>query len=187
MTIAATVRVELKGTYTDSQTGAGETGQVASIPIETLINSGAFATLTDGVGANQADKWWASEGRALVTETDEDIDLFDFGSLNTGAGAGLDALGQALSLADIVAILVRNRSTSAGNLLVGGEGSTAAWNSLFNADDEAKIVLPPGAIFLACSPSNTAWAVADSSNHLLTMGAPAGAVTYDIYLLGRDS
>lgn len=183
MTIATTVRLNVTGSYSDSQTGAGETGQV--VTVETLkAISQVFAT---GVGADQADKWWASEGRALVTETDEDIDLFDFGSLNIGAGAGVDALGQALSLADIVFMLVVNRSTSTGNLLVGGEGSTAAWNSLFNADDEAKIVLPPGAWFAACSPSNTAWAVADSSNHLLTLGAPAGAVTYDIYLLGRDS
>jgi hypothetical protein len=82
---------------------------------------------------------------------------------------------------------VFNRSTSAGNLLVGNNNTTAAWNSILNASDTAAITLPPSGILLLASTNDPAWAVADATNHLLRFTASGGAVTYDVYLLGRSA
>jgi hypothetical protein len=141
-----------------------------------------------GTGAGQADRFWQSTGRTLTSAATEDLDVYDLGSLDiSGAGAGRDALGQLWTVAEIAGILVFNRGTSAGNLLVGNNNTTAAWNSILNASDTAAITLPPSGILLLASTNDPAWAVADSSNHLLRFTASGGACTYDVYLLGRSA
>jgi hypothetical protein len=141
-----------------------------------------------GTGSGQADRFWQSTARTLTSASSEDLDLYDLGSLDvSGAGAGRDALGQLWTVAEIAGLLVYNRSTSAGNLLVGGNGTAAAWNSWMNANDDSEITLPPSGILLLASTNDPAWAVADSSNHLLRFLASGGAVTYDVYLLGRSA
>lgn len=176
------LNIELAGNLINPQTGAGESGSTASLEIAELIAI-AFA---NGTGAGQANAIWPSKGRTIVSTEDEVIDLFDFGSIDIGAGPGLDPLSQPLTLATIVGLVIYNRPTSAGNLLVGGEASAAAWNSPFNGDDEAKLVLHPGSPLLLASPT-TGYAVADTSNHLLELAAPAGNVTYDIFVIGRET
>ena len=141
-----------------------------------------------GTGSGQADRFWQSTGRTLSSAATEDLDVYDLGSLDiSGAGAGRDALGQLWTVAEIAGLLVFNRSTSAGNLLVGNNNTTAAWNSILNASDTAAITLPPSGILLLTSTNDPAWAVADATNHLLRFTASGGAVTYDVYLLGRSA
>ncbi|HBH54951.1 MAG TPA: hypothetical protein DDY91_23970 [Planctomycetaceae bacterium] len=141
-----------------------------------------------GTGSGQADRFWQSTGRTLSSAATEDLDVYDLGSLDiSGAGAGRDALGQLWTVAEIAGLLVFNRSTSAGNLLVGNNNTTAAWNSILNASDTAAITLPPSGILLLASTNDPAWAVADATNHLLRFTASGGAVTYDVYLLGRSA
>lgn len=149
-------------------------------------------TLTSGTGANQFDRTWESPGRTLNSGNDEDIDLFDLGSIDIGAGAGRDSAGQTVAIAEIVALLIWNKAASAGNLLIGGEGSGAAWNSMFHvsgtpSDTAGFGPLGPGGVFFAFRPDDPAWAVADSTNHLLTIAATGGNVTYDIMFLGRSA
>lgn len=183
MSLTETLRIILSGTYTDDQSAAGQSGGTPSVSTNKQIT----VALTDGVGADEADARWQSEGRALTSGNSETIDVHDFGSLDIGAGAGLDQLGQALSLADLVILLIVNRATSAGTLLVGADGTTAAFNSIFNGDDEAALSLPPAAGVLLFAPGATAFAVADTSNHLLKIAASGGNCTYDAYIIGRDS
>lgn len=183
MSLTANLRLSLEGSYTNPQSEAGESGGTPGMSIAKSV----LQSITNGTGANQADAYWQSEGRTLTSGNDEDIDLYDFGALDIGAGAGLDPLGQALTLADVVILLVVNRDTSTGTLLVGAEGSGAAWNSPFNGDDEAALALPPGGFALLGAPGATAFPVADTSNHLLTLAASGGDCTYDIYIIGRDS
>lgn len=141
-----------------------------------------------GTGAGQADRFWQSTGRTLTSGGSEDLDVYDLASLDiSGAGAGRDALGQVWTVAEIAGILVYNRPTSAGDLLIGGKGTAAAWSIWLNNNDDAELTLKPSGIFLLASTNDPAWAVADTSNHLLTMLASGGAVTYDIYLLGRSA
>ncbi len=148
----------------------------------------AVTFTASGTGAGQADRFWQSTGRTLTSGGSEDLDMYDLGSLDiSGAGAGRDANGQIWTVAEIAGILVYNRPTSAGKLLIGGKNTAAAWSELFNANDDAELTLPPSGIFLLASTNDPAWAVADTSNHLLTMLASGGAVTYDVYLLGRSA
>lgn len=161
------------------------TNSLASATV--LIDSSTITqTITDGTTANAADKVWASKARSLSGATSETLDLYDFGSVNIGAGAGLDPLGGALALAEIVGILVYNNTTSTGTITLGADGTTAAWNSWCNADDDAAVTIKPGGIFLLTSPTDPGFAVADTSNHLLKVASSA-SLTYDIYLFGRSA
>ena len=152
---------------------------------------GAAQSITfsaSGTGSGQADRFWQSTGRTLATSGTEDIDVYDLGSLDiSGAGAGRDALGQLWTVAEIAGIMVYNRPTSAGDLLIGGKGTSAAFKSFLASSNTAQVTLKPSGIFLISSTNDPAYAVVDSTNHLLTMTASGGAVTYDIYLLGRSA
>ena len=178
-TLEATVVVNLTASYLLglSNSGGNMGGDVGD------VFRNAF---TDGTTIGKADKCWASVGRTLSGTTPEDIDVYDFGSLDIGAGAGKDPLGQSLTLAEITTIIVYNYATSTGNLKVGGKGTAVAWQSPFVADDDAQVLVPVDGIFALSTAANPAYAVADSSNHLLTM-TPTDDLTYDIYLLGRSA
>lgn len=142
--------------------------------------------LSNGTTANAADRVWVAT-RSLVGATSENIDLYDLGSLDIGAGAGLDALGQAWSIAELVGLMVINATTSTGTITIGGEGSGNAWNSAFGGSDSATFgPIGPGGCVFALNPVDPAWAVADSSNHLLKIASSAN-VTYSICLLGRSA
>ena len=144
-------------------------------------------TLANGAGANQADRVWEDTARDLTSGNSENIDLYDFGTLDIGAGAGLDALGQSLALAEIVEILVYNSHDSDGDLVIGAEGSGAAW-SAYNGSDSVQITtLSPGAWWHHFDPTDGALPVADSTNHLLKMAASGGDVEYNIHILGRSA
>jgi len=143
--------------------------------------------LTSGTTAGKVDRIWAHLGRDIVSAASETIDVYDFGSLNIGGGAGKDALGQSLALAEVVAILIVNSEESDGILNVGGDGTTAAWNSPFGGSDTAYTPVMPGGAWLIFSPTDPAYVVADTSNHLLKLAASGGDVTYQMILLGRSA
>lgn len=143
--------------------------------------------LTNGTTANKADRIWHDPARTLTGATSETIDLFDLASVDIGAGAGKDALGQSGGFAEIVAILVENDATSTGNLTLGGDGTTACWNSWANGDDDAVIgPIKPGGFAFLFQPSDPAFAVADTSNHLLKIASSA-TLEYSITVLGRSA
>jgi hypothetical protein len=122
----------------------------------------------------------------MASSGTEDLDLYDLGSIDIGAGAGKDALGQTFTLAEVVALCVYLHPTSAGNLLVGGKATSAAWTSPFSANTD-KLTLKPGGIFFLFAPTDPAYAVVDSTNHLLKLEASGGACTYDVAVLGRSA
>jgi|SRR6056300_1053649 hypothetical protein len=144
-------------------------------------------TFTSGTTDSEFNRLWESKARAITSGNNEDIDVYDLGTLDIGAGAGLDALGQSWAIAEICGIHITNRSTSVGSLVVGGNGTTAAWNSIFNGDDDAVTILPPNCEMALFTASDPAWAVADTSNHLLRIAASGGDVTYDITILARSA
>lgn len=159
-------------------------GNVTPSPRHGWASKPAFTT---GTSSGNADKVWQDKARTLSSAGTIDIDVYDLGSLDIGAGAGLSALGQAFANAEIALLFIENLSSSAGNLLVGGNGTTAAWNSLFNSDDDAQLVLPPDSGVLLWCRNDPAWAVADTSNHLLRLTASGGDCDYDIGFLGRSA
>lgn len=156
------------------------------VSVSVLMSLAVNEALTSGTGASNTDRVWQDKGRSLAVGT-EDIDVFDFAGEDVGAGAGLDALGQAITLAEIMCIFVRNRSTNGAILDIGGKSATTAWNSLFVADDDAKLRIHPTGFACIGSVADPAYAVADTTNHLLTMTASVATVTYDIMILGRSA
>jgi hypothetical protein len=147
-------------------------------------------TLTDGTIINKADKVWGSEDRALSSGANEEIDLYDLGSIDIGAGAGKDPLGGALALAEVVALLVVCEDGTADNAVLTVGGATAAtgneFNSIFGADTDLVKTKRNGFIFIA-APGADAYAVADTTNHKLKIAAVTGNVVYSIYVLGRSA
>lgn len=177
--LTAKARLSLTGVYDLTQIAAGESGASPT----NVFDFSRVLNFANGTGADQAQRFLGSKGRTL-SSTSENIDLFDLASLNVGAGAGLDSLGQAFAITGIKLLYVANASTSAVDLLVGGLAAATAWNTLFNADDDAIITLHPGASMLVATPKAAGYAVADSTNHLLKIEASGGAATYDIAVLG---
>lgn len=149
---------------------------------------GDTTALSSGTGANKADMIYLFPGRTLTSGNSENIDLYDLGSLDVGAGAGKDGAGLAWVAAKLTGIVIVNDPASEGNLLIGGEGSGAAFNSIFNGDDEAVFgPLAPGDPFFALNRSASAWAIADTTNHLLKIAASGGDATYDLLLMARSA
>jgi hypothetical protein len=135
------------------------------------------AALTTGAGANQASYIWTAR-RTLLTTASE--------SLAMETPAARDALGQTLALTKIKLLYIKNRSVVVGDtLVIGGEGTGAAWNSLMNVSDTKKLVLQPGGTLLVVAPSAAGYAVAASTNSLLKIENPgAHTVEYDIVIIG---
>ena len=141
-------------------------------------------TYTSGTGANQVNRIKKDIAIALESAATVDLDLFDF----AGFADANDILGNALgTMAELVELKIDVDASSTGTLLVGNNGTGAAFNSIFNGDDDAAIPLPPGAgMHLYCSAA-TAWAIADSTNHLLRLTASGGAVTGNVVVMGRSA
>lgn len=144
--------------------------------------------LTSGTTANKADRVWSDTGRTILSGANDDIDLYDLGTIDIGGGAGKDALGQSVALAEVVALLIYNQPGSAGGLLVFGEGSTSAWNGPTNGSDTAVFgPIRPGGWLMLFAPTDPAYAVTDAASNLLRLTASGGNVTYDISVLGRSA
>lgn len=171
--VKITVTGELKNTLTDTQV------------VTTTVGTNPSINLTSGTGALMFNRGWQSKNRALVSAATLSVDMYDLGALDLGTGAGEDALGLALACSAVVCLCVENLSTSAGTLLVGGEGSAAAWNSIFNGVDTAKLSLPPNSGVCIWAVGATAFPVADTSNHLLKFEASGGDCSYNITVLCR--
>lgn len=71
-----------------------------------------------------------------------------------------------------------------------GNGTAAAFNSLFNGDDSSALgPIGTGGWFLVFNPVDPAFVVTDASNHLLRLEEAGGVsgVTYEIALIGRSA
>lgn len=141
--------------------------------------------LKNGVAAGEIDRLWRDEARALPVGS-EVIDVYDFAAQDIGAGLGNDPLGQPMALEEIALILITNKSET-GTLLVGGEGSAAAFSSPFSGDDNAILAVPPLSTVMLCSENKPGYDVEDVNNHLLKFEAVVADVTYDLIIAGRSA
>ena len=179
-TLTATIKASITGTYTNALTNSG--GNVA-LPFSKAIT----IAITDGTTTNKADVFWSATGRALSGASSEDVDMYDLASFDIGTGAGENALGNAVTMADIVLVFVQNASTSTGNLTIGNKNAATAWQTPFNSSDTGAVgPLKPGGFFMLGSGADPAFPVTDTSDHLLTMTSSA-TLTYDIYIIGRSA
>src|SRR4051794_19616188 len=91
--------------------------------------------LTTGTTADKADSIWQDTSRTLASGATENINVYSFTGIDIGGGAGKSPLGVANTFVEIVGLLIRNLSTSAGTLKVGGEGSANAFSVIFDVDN----------------------------------------------------
>ena len=153
----------------------------ASATIAGTVLSGK---IENGVSASQANRAWRTTGRALAGAATIDIDLFDFSGIDIGAGAGNDALGQAMALEEIVTLIIK-QSAGPGRLEIAptAHAQAAAWvPSLTVANGGA---LKDGGVFMMHQEDTDAFDVQDGVSHILRLGANGGDVEYDVYVLGR--
>lgn len=140
-----------------------------------LLSFNHVLAFANGTGANQADKRWSSAGRSLAGTASENLDL---------AGVLLDYRGNAITFARIKAIAVYNYGPNI--LKVGGAASNAFVNWVADATDIVQV--RTGGLLLLVAPDATAYAVTGTTGDILKIAnAAAGAITYDIGLLGASA
>jgi hypothetical protein len=158
VTIRDTVRVlqALTGTYTGADIAAWPELDEA---------------WTEGTTGSKSDRYWCSIGATVATATDVDIDLT---SLASGPG------GATVTLAEVRAVFLRNRSTNSTTLTIKGSGATNPWV----AWGAALMLVPVGATFRMVSPVDASLAVSGGSKVIRITNSSGATNTYDILIIG---
>ena len=110
---------------------------------------------------------------AITSGTSLTIDLYDLGTLDVGAGAGDDNLGEAHANSAINSIIIQNDGDSAGTLRI-NQTVANSWSGLLGGS--TSIDLPAGGFF-ALSYGSTGSTVTDASSHLVQLDAVSGDVS----------
>ncbi len=115
------------------------------------------------------DRSFALEDYSLtVASGNLDIDLYDLGSLDLGAGAGEDALGLTHANAKIHLVAIQNKEIASGGTLRIDGGVTGHWTGILPAS--ATLDIPQGG-FLVVQFGDTGSTVTDTTNHMLRLSA----------------
>lgn len=174
-TVSATVKGSFACTVNNLLSDGTKTPTVA-------LGVALSATLGQGTGSGQCDRAWSEYSRALATGLEEDLDMYDLGTRDIGAGAGLDSLGQSIQIAEIVGILIYNAGP--GTLTIAPQSGNG-WTALLGANGTHAI--GSGGFLQAYNPADPAMVVTDTTNHSLNFAASGGACTYDVHLVARSA
>ena len=151
----------------------------AACSVSSNIASGTGAThlysksfendLKNSSGAFIFDRSFALEDYSLtVASGNLDIDLYDLGSIDLGAGAGEDALGLTHANAKIHLVAIQNKEITGGGTLRIDGGVTGHWTGILPAS--ATLDIPQGG-FLVVQFGDTGSTVTDATNHMLRLSA----------------
>jgi len=142
-------------------------------------------SIANGYSAGQANRGWDSVGRTIVNGAQETLDIYDFAAVDVGAGAGNDALGQALTLEEIVLIAITNDNAIAadGSLEI-IPAASEGWAPIGSHTVANGGALLGQGLLLKVNTAEAGFDVAGNS-HRITLRASGGDVTYSIYILGR--
>jgi hypothetical protein len=174
--MARTLKTTLQVRAAFEQQNTGDLGNTNFSP-DYFFNK----SLASGTTINCADLLW-TDAQSISAGATVSVDLYDFAGL-------VDGVGVTVAQVEVVGLLVENASTTVGDILhVGGGGAASCWNSFFNGDDDAKAVVHPGGLFLAYAPAAAAYAVADTTNHILNFyNAGSNSVTFNLLVFGRSA
>lgn len=166
---SASIEIEAKTTIAS---GTGAKHPLHQKFIETLKNSSSAWTF---------DRLLAVEQYSLTTAAGNlDIDLFDLGALDVGAGVGRDNLGLSHANARVLAILLHNRAIdSGGTLRVDNNSATNPWVGLFGST--RVFDLPQGGMVFGSFGENGK-TVTDASDHILRLSAQTNDCELDLYV-----
>lgn len=134
-------------------------------------------TITNGTGANQADKMFHDQ-RTLSASATENLDL---------AGVLADLFGDTITLARIKALIVYAAPGNTNDVLVGGAAANQWLSWVGDATDVVKV--KPGGILVLVAPDATGYVVAGGTADQLKIANSAGStsVTYDIVIVGASA
>jgi hypothetical protein len=136
---------------------------------ERVVLDEALALVPGTAATNEADCFFA-DTRALSSGATEDLDL---------AGSLVDAFGATITAAEVVLVYVKSHDDNTVNITVGA--ATQPFAGPLGA--AGTYAIKPGEYFLAVSQSG--WAVGAGATDDLKILAGAGAVNYDVLILGR--
>jgi hypothetical protein len=151
------------------------TGAIDLQPLSAPLSLPYSRALTNGTGANPANKVWSNQSTIAASGTDS-IDL---------AGSLTDAFGAALTFARIKVVMVVAAAGNTNNVNVTRPASNGA--PLFLAAGDGIAVRPDGMFCWVCRDA-TGVAVTASTGDLLDIVNSAGGttVTYDIAIVGSS-
>lgn len=132
--------------------------------------------LLDGNGDNQAEAVWHAEGQTLLEAESTTLDLTSLTRTILGDT-------HTVTFLTVKALLIVNRGTSGGELLVGG-AATDEWSGPFGADGD-QITVPLDSPLLLTN-RQAGWNV-DAANKNLKLAATGGEVTYSIAIVGTTT
>ena len=166
-TLATTLKVTLDWLFQDA------------LDLTTAVDNSRLEfekSTTDGTGADQADKIW-HDNRTLAGAASDDLDLNAltnsiFGSTVT------------INFAKVKAIVIKNKSTTAGDELKVGDAATNPFVGPFAGDVDAVVEVGADSVLVLASLKD-GWTVTGGSSDVLRINNPnAGSVTYDIVIIG---
>lgn len=149
-----------------------------------------------GTGISEANRVWEYSA-TLVEAATLVVDLYDFGSLDAGAGAGKDNLGQSMALDEIVAIAIMNESTSVSTdsdsdsdtlpCLSIEPDATNGWSPIGTHTNATGGALQSGGVLFKMQIEETAFPVVDGSSHRIKLTAVGGDIDFKILVIGRGA
>lgn len=168
MSLSLTVKAAIHGTHTKVLDLA-----TAALPLDAQ----ALLTLTDGTGANQADRVFHDQ-RTLTASATEDLDL---------AGSLTDAYGATITFAKVKAILVKAAAGNTNNVNVTRPAANGV--PLYLAASDGVGIPPSGCLLLAGPGAAGLATVTAGTGDLLTFTNSAGGtpVTYDVVIVGTSA
>lgn len=161
---------EIRAKFSAVQLGSNDQGGPEFRPsIEALLQ------FTNGTGADQADLLF-TDTRTVGASSNDDIDL---------AGVLASAFGATLTIAEMAAILIVNKSTTQTLTIGGGSNPWISW--LIATGDGIKI--PPRGVFLLASPdaAGLGTVTAATADILRVANGSGSSADFDIAILARSA
>jgi hypothetical protein len=162
----------------EATVGAKLTDVAEGISLSAILHLQAALSLTQGVGANQ------NRDRNMTGPTSFELDLITL----AGFEQAKDPIRNSVVFDSIVAIFIRNQSSSDGDLIIGAASSNP-WTAPFAASGTpgtVRLTLKPGGFILLTAPTTAGYALS-GSNKMLRLETTTGHTKTDIIVFGRDN
>lgn len=140
--------------------------------------------MTNGVSAGNWNRAWSRQAHVLTAGNTEDIDIYDFAGIDIGAGAGNDAIGQAMALEEIVGILIIP-TAGTGSLETMPSNPANYWTPMPSLTVAKGNALKVDAGLAMWSHGEDGFDVNDGVSNVIRIGAISTNMTYDLYVFGR--
>jgi hypothetical protein len=143
-------------------------------------------SLTNGVGANQANRSWQYSGVLGITDAIT-LNLYSLEGIDIGAGVAKDALGQDIAFENIVALIITNDNavTDTGQLEITPANSNG-WKPMGNHTAALGGALKGQGALVMVQLAEGGFDVPSVGNNRIALHAVNGDVDYSVYILARN-